>query len=158
MTIKVVQAKKEDYIGFIEVFKEVEELHRLNASWNFKKPDPIFSEEYYEKLINDENCMFFLAKEENEIVGYSIAYKKEASAIPILKNRKWIHIDDLSVKSNQRKKGIGSMIMEEIEKYAKKNNINQIELNVWLFNTNAIDFYEKKGYEAFSQRMKKTIT
>jgi len=36
------------------------------------------------------------------------------------------------------------MIMEEIEKYAKKNNINQIELNVWLFNTNAIDFYEKK--------------
>jgi len=157
MIIKVSQAKKEDYNGFIEVFKEVEELHRLNASWKFKKPEPIFSEEYYEKLINDENCMFFLAKDENEIVGYSIAYKKEVSDIPVLKNRKWIHIDDLSVKSNQRKKGIGSIIMEEIENWAKKNNINEIELNVWLFNTNAINFYEKKGYEAFSQRMRKTI-
>jgi|GEM_PF-991640 len=158
MKIKVVQAKKEDYIGFIEIFKEIEELHRLNASWKFKKPKPIFSEESYKKLVNDKNCMFFLAKDKNEIVGYSIAYKKEIFNIPFLKKRKWIHLDALSVKNNQKQKGIASAILREIEKWARKNNIKEIELDVWLFNTNAINFYERKGYEAFMQKMRKTLT
>jgi ribosomal protein S18 acetylase RimI-like enzyme len=157
MTVKFVEAKKEDYTGFVEVFKEIEELHRLNVSWKFKKQDPIFSKEYFEKLINDGKCFFLLAKDKDEIVGYTIAYKEEVSGVPVLKDRKWIHIDDLAVKSKQRKKGLGSMIMEEVERWAKRNKYNEIDLNVWLFNKNAINFYEKKGYKAYSQKMRKTI-
>lgn len=158
MSIKFTQAKKEDYTGFVEVFKEIEELHRLNVSWKFKKQKPIISEEYFGKLINDEKCLFLLAKDKDEIVGYTTAYKEEVSGAPVLKNRKWIHIDDLAVKSNQRKKGLGSMIMIEVEKWAKRNKYNEIELNVWLFNKNAINFYKKKGFKAFSQKMRKIIT
>lgn len=37
MTVKFIEAKKEDYTGFVEVFKEIEELHRLNVTWKFKE-------------------------------------------------------------------------------------------------------------------------
>ena len=76
---------------------------------------------------------------------------------PIFQKRNYALIDDLAVKSNYRQQGIATMLMEEFEKLAKEKGATEIELNVWTFNQNAIDFYEKKGYEAFSQRMRKVL-
>lgn len=35
--------------------------------------------------------------------------------------------------------------MQQVKKEAKENNFNQIELNCWEFNENAIKFYESIG-------------
>jgi len=68
-----------------------------------------------------------------------------------------MQVDDLSVRSDYRKNGIGTLLMDKLEELAKKNKIYEIELNVWCFNKGAINFYENKGYEAFIQKMRKVL-
>ena len=43
------------------------------------------------------------------------------------------------------KNGIGKLLMNEAKTIARKNNCSRLELNVWNFNTNAIEFYEHFG-------------
>jgi ribosomal protein S18 acetylase RimI-like enzyme len=156
--IKIVNATIEDYDNFLGVFKEIEEYHRVNAPWKFQKPEPeLFPRDYFHKVIADEKGIFFLAKDNAEIIGYLIAYKEKSPDRSMLKPRKYIHVDDLSVRSDYRKKGIGTLLMDKLEELAKKNKIYEMELNVWCFNKGAIKFYENKGYGAFTQKMRKVL-
>jgi len=58
---------------------------------------------------------------------------------------------------NRRKKGIGSILMKELESICKAKGYRYLELNVWDFNTNAIDFYKKHGMKTIVHRMEKII-
>lgn len=61
--IEIIYAKIKDYDNFLDVFKEIEEFHRINASWKFQKPKPeLFPKDYFQKVISDKNGLFFLAK------------------------------------------------------------------------------------------------
>ncbi|MDZ7798247.1 MAG: GNAT family N-acetyltransferase [Patescibacteria group bacterium] len=156
--IKIIYATIEDYDDFLDVFKEIEEYHRVNASWKFQKPKPeLFPRDYFHKVIEDENGIFFLAKDNTKIVGYLTAFEEKSPDRSMLKLRKYIQIDDLSVRSDYRKKGIGTLLMDKLEELAKKNKIYEVELNVWCFNKGAIKFYENKGYESFTQKMRKVL-
>ena len=158
MEIKIVKTKIEDYNNFLTVFKEIEELHRKNVSRNFIKPKwELFSKDYFKELINDKESLFLLAKDWTNVVGYTISSKEKSSDNPILKPRKRIDISDLSVKQEYKKNGIGTLFMEQIEIWAKKNRISEVELSVWSFNEWAIQFYEKKWYKTFRQKMRKSL-
>jgi hypothetical protein len=101
----ITQATLQDYDSFIEVFKEVEELHRINEPNVFRKPEgEIFPKEHFKELIENPDAKVFLAKDNNEVVAYAISYKKQYMNIPILQPREWIYIDDIIVKQNFRKK------------------------------------------------------
>ncbi len=56
-------------------------------------------------------------------------------------------IEDLAVKEEFKRKGVGKMLMNYVEVYAKRNRLKRI-----IFKTNkkapAIKFYEKIGYKA----------
>jgi ribosomal protein S18 acetylase RimI-like enzyme len=121
-------------------------------------PEPeLFPRDYFHKIIDDKKGIFFLAKDDVEIIGYLIAFKEKSPDRSMLKPRKYIQVDDLSVRSDYRKKGVGTLLMDKLEELAKNNKIYEMELNVWCFNKGAIKFYENKGYEAFTQKMRKVL-
>lgn len=60
---------------------------------------------------------------------------------------KCIYIDAVWVKEEYRKDGLGSKLIEEIEKIAKEKDCNLIHLDT--FDFQAKDFYIKHGYEVF---------
>lgn len=60
---------------------------------------------------------------------------------------KVIWIDEIYIDENYRKKGIGRFLIEEVKRRAKQINCNQIELNCWEFNENAMEFYKKIGFK-----------
>ncbi|MBU1046857.1 GNAT family N-acetyltransferase [Patescibacteria group bacterium] len=158
MEIDIKKAKKEDYYSFLEILEESEEKHRLGVPWRYKKPESeFFTKNDFEKMIKDQNCNFLIAKEDEKVLGYIIAYKKEISETSILKPRKYIFINDLAVKDNYKRQGVGSLLMEKIEEWAREIKINEIELNVWFFNKEAFSFYEERGYKVFTQEMRKVI-
>lgn len=151
-------AESGDYEGFLKVFSETEEYHRLNVPWKFRKPElELFSRDYYHEILNNQDAILMLAENKSEIVGYILGFRQDVVAGPILQKRNYAHIDDLVVKSDYRKQGIATLLMAEFEKSAKAKGANEIELNVWTFNQNAIEFYNKKGYEVFSQKMRKVL-
>ena len=56
-----------------------------------------------------------------------------------------------------RNQGIGSLLMEEAERYAKKSNYDGIDLFVTENNITAVNFYQKNGYQIERYLLKKDI-
>jgi ribosomal protein S18 acetylase RimI-like enzyme len=53
----------------------------------------------------------------------------------------------IALREKCRGQGIGSMLMEQAEIYAKNKKIRRIELEVFGKNTNAIELYKNRNYE-----------
>lgn len=54
-----------------------------------------------------------------------------------------LYLDDLVVKENFRKKGIGKKLLDELISVAKEERINQMRWHVLDWNESAINFYKK---------------
>ena len=111
----------------------------------------IFKEKNIEEIKNEVNNRMnnkekiLIAEENNSIFGVIIYKIKEVREHINLKERTVLWIDELVVDENIRGKGIGRSLFLEVNKIAKENNCNAVELNCWNFNRQAIKFYEKCG-------------
>ena len=94
--------------------------------YGFSK-NPIFSTEFAE--YNDE------------IIGYALYYFTftATEGSPIL------YLEDLYVKPQFRKSGIGYKIIKKLSHYAKENGCCRMEWHVHNWNESAMRFYEKLG-------------
>ena len=55
-------------------------------------------------------------------------------------------ITELIVSKSTRSKGIGQALMEKLEEYFKSVGCEHVLVDVFAYNENAINFYNKKGY------------
>jgi len=78
------------------------------------------------------------AKENEKIVGLILANTFHYA------KGKYIWVDELVVKEEFQKLGIGKQLMEELERIAKVKNVNVLGLNTRQLNFN---FYKKLGFE-----------
>lgn len=99
----------------------------------------------------------FIAIIDRNIVGFGHAIVKEAADIPILVPRRYVIVDSIVVKSEYKNQGIGRMLMEAMEEWAAKEGATSIELNVYEFNAQAINFYGKLGYRNLSRKLSKDL-
>lgn len=66
-------------------------------------------------------------------------------------------ITNFGVDENYRKKGIGTALMVKVEEYVKEQGLEALDLSVFVFNSNAIKFYERLGYKALDLNMRKIL-
>ena len=66
-------------------------------------------------------------------------------------------ITELIVSKNGRSKGIGNMLMSKMEDYFKSMECKYILVDVFVYNENAIKFYERNGYHARMYTKKKKL-
>ena len=59
--LSIRNAEYDDFNGFVNVFSVVEELHRINLDWKYKKPEILFSKEEFNNMIEDNNIKIYLA-------------------------------------------------------------------------------------------------
>lgn len=78
----------------------------------------------------DDQCILFTAYKDDKAVGAARLYNNKVGRVATLKEF--------------RKQGIGKLIMEVIEKYAKDNKMPYIKLHAQLY---VKDFYEHLGYK-----------
>ena len=151
------EAKQSDFDSFIKVFSIVEELHRINLNWKYKKPDILFSKEEFNDMINDNDTKIYLACFWELVVWILLAYVKRQKDKPVLKDRIYIDIDSICVLDEYRNLWIWKMLLSKIEDRAKDNNILDIQLNVREFNKNAKNFYLNNWFDSVSSIMRKTL-
>lgn len=100
-----------------------------------------------EELKNNEGKCY-LAIETQKVIGlimgYVIKYKKYDCLD--YKCPRSGEISELIVSKNARSKGIGKQLMQKIETYFKQINCEYILIDVFAYNENAIEFYNKQGY------------
>ena len=110
----------------------------------YKDVDHMNYDEFKTELSNSNN-IYLVAELENEIVGICFSNIKEISNNKIMKDRKFLHIENICIDKKHQKKGIGKKLYNQIIQLAKEKNIKNIELMVWEFNENAIKFYKNLG-------------
>ncbi len=147
----ITKAKLENYEEIHKIFQEVHNIHLLGTINTFKDIDPLTKDEYQEFLKKGD--IFLIAKDDdNKIVGFARAIIEEHEG-RLTKFKKTIHIDSLGVLKKNNNNGIGTSLIEEIKKIAKKEKCDNIILDVWSFNDNAIKFYKHQGFKTKKRLM-----
>jgi GNAT superfamily N-acetyltransferase len=81
---------------------------------------------------------FFVAEENNAIIGVALYYYKYSTW-----KGKCLFLEDIIVTENQRSRGIGKLLFNEVIKVAKIKKVRRLEWQVLDWNTHAIKFYKK---------------
>ena len=89
--------------------------------------------------IDNSNLKILGYFKEDKLIGF-LSYKI------VQKVTKYLWIDEFEIAKNERRKGYGTELLEEVKRIAKKENVRRIELNVYNFNKDAIRLYNKLGY------------
>jgi GNAT superfamily N-acetyltransferase len=145
MSITIVELKDANIITILN--ETVQNLHYEKYPEYFKAYDYQAIRKAIEELLTQDNWYSYVAYDDNKPIGYILFYVKEYKENPFRYSYKGIHIDQLSVIKEYQNKGIGSLLMKKAEDKGKDNNVSQIELTYWEKNTEAKEFYEKKGFE-----------
>jgi GNAT superfamily N-acetyltransferase len=159
MELSIREAVASDYDELCDVFDEGDALHRDNLPRIFQKPrGAVRGRDYVLGLIADEAVGFFVAQVGDRLVGLICVMIKESPEVPIFVRRRYTVVNDLVVKDGFRRAGIGRALMEKAHDWAVAEGADSIELNVWEFNREAIDFYQTLGYETASRKMNKRLS
>ena len=106
--------------------------------------DNFWSYNILKQELENGKSKYFVAKQENEIVGF-------AGILLIIDQ---VNIMNIVVKKDKRNFGIGSLLLEEIIRYSKIHNATSITLEVNEKNIAAIKLYKKYGFKQVGLRRK----
>ncbi len=86
----------------------------------------------------------FVAELSNEVVGMALVYTGYSTW-----KGKLVYLDDLIVKNEHRNKGIGKLLLDEVIRYAAKENARVLKWQVLRWNKGAIRFYKRHNNIVF---------
>ena len=100
---------------------------------------------YLDKFFDGRDEWIAVAVDDSNIIAFlSIEVHHE--------DKEYIYLDDLSVTSEYRNKGIGTKLIKTAESYAKEINIPAICFHVEKTNSNAFRLYQRLGYEIYKDQ------
>lgn len=110
-----------------------------------------YREKYTENdlnLLKENNGKCYLYLEEGKVVALIMGIVTRYDEMDYLdyKCPKKGDIIELIVSSKVRSKGIGDKLIKKMEEYFKSIHCEYIKVSVFGYNSNAINFYTKKGY------------
>jgi len=158
MTIQIRKATFHDFPAIAPIARESQELHAQAHPTIFANDTPGFSEDYLRHLIEDEQSDAYVAEEDGHIVGYAFLHVRPSSYLDIFQPQIVASISDIAVTAPVRRKGIGQLLFDAAQQWAKSRNADRLELTVWEFNKNAIAFYERNSMETLSRTMSLPLT
>jgi len=138
LSLKIRKAKKEDLSSVLRLIKELADFENEPKAVEITLEE--FVKDYADGLFN---CL--VAELQNKIVGIALYYNRYSTW-----KGKTIHLEDLIVTQNQRGKGVGKALLNEVVAIAKETHLKRVEWNVLDWNTPAIDFYKSVGATVFN--------
>jgi diamine N-acetyltransferase len=148
------QATLEDAPLLAELTTHVQQVHVEMRPTTFR-PAEVTADliNFYADLLPQPDCYFFIIESEGSAVGYVGVKRIDRQPNPFVHPETFLHIDQISVNPTGRGKGYGKLLMDAVYNLAQQQEIQRITLDVWQFNTNAIEFYLNLGFNPFMQRM-----
>lgn len=102
------------------------------------------------KEVKNNNDKCYIAVENDKVVGLIMGTIIKFDEYDYLNYKcpKEREITKLIVSKNVRSKGIGNILMNKMEDYFKSAGCEYVLVDVFAYNENAINFYEKNGYHS----------
>ena len=141
------KATMKDSLLLSTLCMNVQQLHTQNHPDLFKMPQsPDFAVPFFEEMLLDDTKYIYIAEENGQALGYIFFKVVERDENPFLFARRYLLIDQISVRPKAQGQGVGKTLMQQVEVVASELGIPHIELGSWGFNTNAQGFFKKMGY------------
>ena len=147
-------ATREDYDLLFELFAEIQTLHYETRPDIFKaaKRDKYFFD-YYDSVLESKNHHLMLGFDDDAPFGYIYYVINKLPQNIYRTEKRIIYINHILVKKSYQGRGFGRVLINHVREIARKEKINEIGLDVWVFNKQAIKFFNKQGFSAHNQIM-----
>lgn len=154
MTFMTRKARIEDYDELLGIYKEVDELHRVNHPELFRKPeDSARAWSYIEENLSNESKALFVVEISGTVIGFAECYIQKSSTFPVILEREWVQLDNIAILKEYQHLHAGSLLLHKVVDWAREKGISRVELKVYDFNSTARDFYRSKGFRTLIQSM-----
>jgi ribosomal-protein-alanine N-acetyltransferase len=100
-------------------------------------PGIAYSKRELSAFIRNRNSETWIAEENGEIAGFLIAEREP---------RKVLHLITIDVVATFRRRGVGSLLMDAAESWAREQDLKLIGLETAVDNLAAQTFYSERGY------------
>jgi len=100
-----------------------------------------YSRKHIAALLLDSNCVGLIAKLNGEVAGFIIGLIHPTNV-----GTKAGHVYTLDVAVRHRRKGVGSSLLEALERVFAEENVEFCSLEARLDNAPAVELYLKRGY------------
>ena len=98
---------------------------------------------FFEKRVNDNNCVIFVATIDNSVIGYISGYIDHDNKIKVEIETT---IESIYIEDNYRNKGIGTKLINEFIKCIKEMGVKYILIDNFILNESARYLYNKLGF------------
>ena len=157
ITIATAVAEDADSISMLS--SEAQSLH-AEALPHLFKPTPEATQPVDKilEILAEPDKRIFLACVDTDPVGYLYCQviRREESWATYERNQVYIH--QMAVHSRHREKGVGTALVNAAIELASELGIRRLGLDVYAFNTEAMSFYKKRGFEVIRHVMGLDIT
>ena len=144
--MKIRKAKIEDVEQIIPIMIELQKVHIVGREDIFKNKEyKETKKEVIEKILDKNSNVLIAIDEELKVCGVLICRVKIIENHINIKDTRILWIDEIVIKDEFKRQGIGKKLIYKAKEIAKKENCSRLELNCWIFNKNAIEFYKKIG-------------
>ena len=155
MKLFVRRMKEEDYAGVLPLQEEIQRLHLAARPDVFRPGAVSFPEETFRQVVNDPGWRCAVCEAEGEIVGFVFAFVRRLRDHRNMRDADVLLIDDISVREDFRRRGVGRALFAYAEAAAREAGCGRLELTVWAFNEEAMEFYRAMGLTPREIRMEK---
>lgn len=153
--MKISQSFNSEEIAILN--KEVHEIHVSLYPEYFKEYDFEEVNEFFKKIVSTPNYYFYIVTDEGQSLGYAWLEIREYPENVFMKSYRSVYIHQLGIMKVHRNKGIGRLLMNFINNFAKENGIDKIQLDYWLDNESASQFYIKNGFKSYRNYLYKEV-
>lgn len=126
------KSEQGDYEAILQMIKDLAEFEKL--------PEKVINTVEYMKNEQNYFTCFVVEDENREIIGMALCFFAYFTWVG-----KSLYLDDLYVKPEFRRMGIGTALLHEVFALAKSENCRRLRWQVLNWNTSAISLYRKCG-------------
>ena len=156
--VSVRPASAEDYPAVEHLLSLEQGIHHEGMPLHLKKmARPSIGKEKFMAALTDQKKAFLVAEKGAKVVGVLECFVDEVSETPQRNPLTTVFIHEVIVEEAYRGRGIGTLLMERAEQWAKNKGVAEIRLNVWGFNDEVEKWYRSLGYEKLVNLMYKRI-
>ena len=151
------QATEQDIDALINLYDEFHRFHvvgmpdRLRTSGSSSPEEIAKLKKALSEILHREDATLIVAVSEGHIVGLAEMYVQLDEPHSLVVPHRYGHLQSLVVSASVRKKGVGKLLVEAAQNWAKGKGATEMQLNCWEFEAGPLHFYEHLGYRTLKR-------
>jgi GNAT superfamily N-acetyltransferase len=154
MDLYVRRAIPEDFEAICELADQMDRPHREHLPDRFQKPvGTARRRDRTDALMRDPDTFLAVAEFDGRVVGIVNAGLETMPDYPQKRPLRSVTVRGIVVRQELRRQKVGSALLSEVRKWARERGADEIQANVYDFNTAAHAFFSNAGLKPLSHRL-----